>query len=244
MLLAAGAAVVAMGTPASAAQHPNGYIYVHWNWSGSSFWNVDQDVVIRQKATASFWPMLWTWTGATYGGYLGVQTNGGRGDGTTGDTAVFSLWNATAASGPLCTAFGGEGSGYSCRAAYPIVAGRMYRYRLWRMETDAAGQWWGGWVKDQATGIETYLGKIRVARSLTSATGVQNFSEYFGQQTPCTSVPQSVADFTQPAANQQSPGVYQYGSTYRSFTKGSCTDGGVTVADYGWTKAARVTLGG
>ena len=101
--------------------------------------NVDQQMMVEQQAPATYWAMLWNWQGASYGRYLGLQTNGNRLDGTTGDTALFSLWDANAASGPNCGNFGGEGSGYSCRLAYPIATNRYYRYRIWRGSADAGG---------------------------------------------------------------------------------------------------------
>ena len=110
------------------------HLYSEWAFqgSGSGYWNVDQQMKVEQRAPATYWAMLWNWQGASHGGYLGLQTNGNRLDGTTGDTAIFSLWDANAASGPNCGTFGGEGSGYSCRLAYPIAANRYYRYRVWR----------------------------------------------------------------------------------------------------------------
>jgi Domain of unknown function (DUF3472) len=72
---------------------------------------------------------------------------------TLGETALFSLWNSNAAQGPHCQPFGGEGAGHQCKMAYSFQTNRLYRYRVWRLEKDAGGQWWGGWIKDQATGV-------------------------------------------------------------------------------------------
>lgn len=235
---------VATAPPASAAWHQDGHLYVYWDWSGSGYWNVDQYVIVRQKAASTYWAQYWTWTDATYGGYVGLQTDGYRGDGTIGEMAIFSLWNANAASGPLCVEFGGEGVGYSCRLAYPVSTGVTYRYRIWRLDADSGGQWWGAWILNYATGVESYLGKIRVASSHRLMTSVMNFTEYFGPAVPCNQVPKSIADFTQPAANSQGGGRYQYGSRFSSSYRGSCTGGSVTVVSYGWTNAARVTQGG
>jgi hypothetical protein len=75
------------------------------------------------KATASYWAANWNWTDASYGGYIGLQTNGNRADDSAGDTAIFSLWNANGG-GPGCIRFSGEGTGMSCRLAYPIKTDR------------------------------------------------------------------------------------------------------------------------
>ncbi len=232
--------------PAEAAQHQNANVYANWNFSGATgFWNTDQRVQIIRKAHHSYWAMLWDFTVTPgEGGYLGLQTSARRPDGSTGDVAIFSLWNANAASGPNCGQFGGEGTGWSCRIAYPIAEQGDYRYRVWRLEADTGGQWWGAWMLNARSGQEQQIGAIRVARTKSLMAPPRNFSEYWGDAVGCDSVPQSVVQFTQPAANQQQPGVYQYGSRYAGTSRGSCTGGGVTEVDLGWTRAARATLGG
>ena len=129
--LAWAVSVVGAAEPAMAAQHQNAYYYSHWNFAGSStgYWNVDQDVSIATKARATYWAQLWSWTGSSEGGYLGLQTNGSRFNGTSGDTAIFSLWNANGSRSANCGSFAGEGTGKSCRVAYPFKTGRLYRLR-------------------------------------------------------------------------------------------------------------------
>ena len=228
------------------SQQQNAYLYSFWNFqgAGTGYWNVDQQMKIQQRAKATYWAMLWNWTGATYGGYLGLQTNGQRFDGSTGDTAIFSLWNANASSGPHCGIFGGEGNGYSCRLAYSFTKGTYYRYRLWRLTPDSGGQWWGAWIENMTTSVDTYIGSIRVSASYTLATGAANFVEYFGTAVPCNMVPVSKVIWTQPAANSQGGGVYQYGSMYSGMSKGSCTGGSATPVNLGWTQGVKVILGG
>ena len=135
---------------------------------------------VEQKAAATYWAQMWNWVGSSDGGYLGLQTSGSRFNGTSGDTAIFSLWNANAARGPSCGQFGGEGNGYSCRLAYSISTSPFYRYRVWRQNADAGGQWWGAWIQNLSTGTDTYIGSIRVAAGRSAMTNVQNFVEYFG----------------------------------------------------------------
>jgi Domain of unknown function (DUF3472) len=231
--------------PAQAATHQNANLYANWDFSGASgFWNVDQHVYIGQKASYSYWAQLWSWTNSSQGGYVGIQTNGNRFDGSTGDTAIFSLWDATAATGPSCGRFGGEGEGYSCRLAYPIQTDRYYRLRVLRLDADSQGQWWGAWIRDEATGAETHIGSIRVAREYALMSPPSNFSEYFGEQVSCDAVPVSVAYWTQPAANSQGDGRYEYESTFTSGTRAACTGGSVTAYDFDWTRGARIVQGG
>lgn len=239
------ALLVAVAAPAQAAQHQNANIAVFWNFHGNTgFWNIDQQVRVNRKAYHSFWAMQWGYTATpNEGGYLGLQTDGIRFDGTRGDTAIVSLWNANASRG-TCGAFSGEGSGLSCRVPYAISTGVFYRYRLWRLESDSGGQWWGAWLMNMSTGEDTHVGSIRVAGTKNLTTTPLNFSEYWGDAVACTSVPTSSTDFTQPAANSLGGGGYEFGSVYSSYSRGSCTGGAVTVVDLGWTRAARAVLGG
>lgn len=250
--LIAGAAAfalsISLATQANADQAQNAYYYSHWKFAGahSGYWNVDQQMRIERKARATYWAQVWNWVGSSDGGYLGLQTNGTRFNGTPGDTAIFSLWNANAASGPSCGQFDGEGNGYSCRRAYPISTSPYYRYRVWRLDADSGGQWWGAWIQNLATGRDTYIGAIRVASARRTMTNVQNFVEYYGKAVPCNRVPVSKVVWTQPAANSQGGGYYQYGSSYQATPtdKGACTGGSATPVTLPATKGVRVILGG
>jgi Domain of unknown function (DUF3472) len=227
------------------AQAQNAYLYSHWKFSGKApgYWNVDQQMRVKKRSTATYWAMDWSWVGASQGGYVGLQTNGGRFDGSTGDTAIFSLWDATAAKGPHCGAFGGEGSGLSCRLPYKISTSTYYRYRIWRLTADSAGQWWGAWIENIKTHADTYLGSIRVAAGDTQMSAPLNFVEYFGQAVACNKVPKSEVVWTQPAANSLGGGRYQYGSHYSGMDIGACTTGKAVPVNLGWTKGVDVVLG-
>lgn len=219
--------------PARAEQHQNANVYAYWDFSGrSGFWNVDQELRVPVKASASYWASNWAWTDASYGGYVGIQTDGNRADGSTGDTAIFSIWNANGG-GPGCMRFSGEGTGMSCRLAYPIQTDRYYRLRIWRLDADDQGQWWGAWILDEATGVESFIGKLRAAGrgQHTLMAPPMNFSEYFGTKVSCDAVPVSWAIWTQPAANHRGGGVYEYGSHTAGSHRGDCTGGGVYPLD-------------
>ncbi len=234
--------------PVSAAQHQNANLYVNWNFgSASGFWNVDQVMWLGQEAPATFWAMNWVWQDdPSTGGYLGLQTSGNRFDGTTGDTAIFSLWGSNAYQGPSCGKFPAEsgGTGYSCRLPVTIYSSHQYKYRVWRLGADSGGQWWGGWVINVDDGTETYLGALRVPASHTLMRPPMNFTEYYGTAVACNKVPVSTVYWTQPAANSLGGGAYQYGSEYSSYVKGACTDGTVTTENLHWTTAAFVRMGG
>ncbi|MEW1773741.1 DUF3472 domain-containing protein [Streptomyces sp. NPDC086777] len=246
MVAAACMALMTGTAPSHATQHQNANEYALWDFHGANgFWNIDQRVQITRKANHSYWALLWDFTATPgKGGYMGLQTDGQRFNHTTGETAIFSLWNATGSRGSGCGAFSGEGTGLSCRIPYAISPQTDYRFRVWRLQADSGGQWWGAWIQNMRTGVDTPVGSLRVRRDQILLGTPSNFSEYFGDAVACDRVPQSVAYFTQPAANAQGGGRYQYTATYRSSTRGNCTGGSVSLVNLGWTKAARVLLGG
>jgi hypothetical protein len=139
--------------------------YTDWNWPATSggYYNFDHDLRIQQVTPNApyFWSHQFGFVDGD-GGYLGLQSNGVGFDGYRGKLAIFSIWQATAASGPACGTFGGEGTGYSCKIPYEWVANRRYRLRLWATGTDGADEWWGAWVMDRTTGAEQHIGSIRV----------------------------------------------------------------------------------
>ena len=197
--------------------------------------------MVEQKAKASYWAMIWDLPGSEGGGYMGLQTDGNRFDNTTGDTAIFSLWGAKKAEGPGCGKFGGEGTGLSCRLAYPINKARWYRLRVWKVSADAGGVWWGAWILDESTAKDELIGKIQVPAGQSTMSGHANFSEYYGA--PVASprlVPQSIVLWAAPAADQISKGKYRFNSTFKEGTRAKGTTGSVTNTG----AAVRIVQGG
>ncbi len=193
-------------------QHQNANAYQDWTTAGNSFTRLVQDVTFAKKAQATYASILFpqlvqrdSATGATttynYGGYMGLQTNGGRVDGSIGDTVIFSWWDKSAttadrsvATSGTCKRFGGEGDGVSCRLAYPIVQGRTYRFRVERV----LDKEWAAFVTDTVTGIESKIGQIRIMDA-GELVRTSNFLEYFGPAQPtCNDVPSSMALFSSP----------------------------------------------
>ena len=115
--------------------------YVDWTFDGrvKEVWNIEQQVWVPQPNNSSFWPMQWDFSGAGFGGYIGLQQQGSAGD----QNVRFSIWNATSAQGPECKPFGGEGVGQTCTLAVKIDPKKFYRLRVWRLEKERDGQWWG-----------------------------------------------------------------------------------------------------
>ena len=234
-----------------AQQQLDANLYAYFDWSGGPFrQNLDQQLMVKQKAKASYWAMIWNLSTSKGGGYMGLQTDGNRFDGSQGDTAIFSLWGAQKSEGPGCGKFGGEGTGLSCRLAYPINTDRWYRLRVWKISADSTGVWWGAWVLDETTGKDSYIGKIQVPAAQATMSDHANFSEYYGSPVESPNlVPQSTVYWTAPGADQISPGKYRFTSTFKEGTKakgttGSVTNTGAVKTPLGPAVAVRIIQGG
>ena len=229
--LSALAAVSALGLPALSQQHQNAYLYTHFDLPVSDAYNVDQDLTVGESAGASFWALVWKWSGENFGGYIGLQPTGNGPNGQQlGRMAIFSLWNANAVEAhgaALGGTFGGEGTGYTLRLHYPFEPRHTYRLRMWREEITPEGVWWGAWILDRQTGIETYLGRIRSdsAHETLNGQSVENFSEYYGPQMPtCDDVPRTRVYWSLPQVRGLGSADPVRG-TYTNYFRGPCTNG-------------------
>lgn len=202
---AAGLALaLAAATPAAHAQQQQwAAAYVEWTVPAAPAQaaTLSQDLAVFEPALASFFTLNWDFQG-TEGGYIGLQSD------ETGQTnARFSLWNATVARGAACRPFDGEGVGMTCVLPLPIEPGRVYRVEVVRGATDAAGQWWTGYISDHGpngTRARQSIGEIQVAAGSTQIdpATLHNFSEYWGNAVrACRDVPMSAAVFVAPTLN-------------------------------------------
>jgi len=199
---------------------------------------------IEKKAKYTYWAMQFPLSGTPdNNGYMGLQTNATRPNGTVGDMAIFSLWNADKARNGNCSAFDGEGNGLSCRVGFSITTNVEYRYRVFRLDADATGQWWGAWILNTATGKDIHLGDLHVTAT-TLGTPI-NFTEYWGAAVSCDKVPKSIVDWTQPAGNYSGSAStgYQYYSSYAGFDALACISASGSPKDYGWTQGVRIIAG-
>ena len=228
----------------AAEQHANANVYAFWKFDpNSGFRDIEQKIKVRKKAPFTFWAQFWRWTGQDVGGYVGLQTDGNRFDGSTGETAIFSLWDASDAKGPSCGTFGGEGVGYSCRLAYPIKTKHSYRLRVERGRPTEQGQWWRAAIKNMTSGRTRTIGSIRVASGFTLMGEPMNFSEYFGPAVPCDEVPVSVALWSAPGAQKKHGGGSRYTGVWDGSSRGECTGGSVESHKFG-KQGVKVTQGG
>ena len=90
-------------------------------------------------------------------GSMGLST-GSDLDAGGSKSAVFSIRNAVAADSGGPSSGVNSGGGWSCRIPYPWEAGRPYGMRIW---TEDQG-WWSAMVRDQVSGEERLIGRIRV----------------------------------------------------------------------------------
>jgi peptidoglycan hydrolase-like protein with peptidoglycan-binding domain len=194
----------ATGAATAAEVRPSG-TFSNWNWPSSGFYNMDQRLtVLGHSATGRyFWSHEFYFERGTTG-YLGLQN---RSAPNLTKIALFSIWDANAARGPRCGTFGGEGTGYTCRIdPYTWVTGRTYRLRVWAVGRDSGGQWWGAWVQDTVSGVDSYIGSIRVPGAWGNLTNFSvSWTENFGAKpATCAGLPWAKAQFTFPTANNGS----------------------------------------
>lgn len=184
--------------------------YTEWRWPPStsfartllagyrSFEHVLVPEVDPGPESMYFWAHQFRLIGGE-GGYLGLQTKGNRADGSLGKMAIFSIWDALEAAGPGTTRFGGEGEGWSCRIPYMWEAGRAYGLKV----SAVGGGWWEAKVRDEATGVVSQIGGIRVPehwRNLDSWSVM--WTEYYGSPLDrCSDLEYSSVVFGTPLAN-------------------------------------------
>jgi hypothetical protein len=150
-----------------------------------------------------FWAHQFFFVGGE-GGYIGLQTLGGDPAKPPGKVAIFSIWSALGAGGPGYSGpFGGEGTGYTARIDYPWIEGRDYRLRIAQVEPPGDHAAWGAWVRDEVTGHEDFVGRIRVPANwgLLAATSAMWTERYTGEARSCNDLGFSEASFLSPKAD-------------------------------------------
>jgi peptidoglycan hydrolase-like protein with peptidoglycan-binding domain len=219
-LAATAVAMVAVAPAASAAVRPNG-TYSNWTWpaSGTGYYNFDLNLTVLNTTSGShyFWSHQFWFRGGE-AGYLGLQT--GSAPNNT-KIALFSVWGANGAEGPRCGRFVEGDPGWTCRLdPYNWVLGRSYRLRIWAAGADSQGEWWGAWVRDSVTGVDSYVGRIRVPTSWGLLDDSVAWTENFGPLPgTCSGFPWAKAQFNYPTANA---GAVRISSHSHSFGGGDC----------------------
>jgi len=219
----------------SRAATPQG-TYTNWNWNApAEGYNSFEHNLLIEKVTPDatyFWSHQFQIVGGD-GGYIGLQSHGSRVNGTVGKTAIFSIFSsgiAGTAGSCIVQQAGFDGyntSGTSCRVPFEWVEGRTYKLRVAYMSTDSTGKWWGGWVTDTSTGVETFIAQIKVP---TTWKGLGAWSvmwtEYFGvQPATCDQLPYSKVRFYTPKANGS---ILPASTSNFLSTSSTCTNSAIT----------------
>ncbi|HEV2352811.1 MAG TPA: hypothetical protein VGR89_01095 [Puia sp.] len=104
-------------------------------------------------------------TSAKGGGYAGFQTNGIFKDSFEGKVINFSIWGSNAGkTAGLLNAANDESGGVQIMHKYNWVIGHKYEFQLKEgpSGSDSLGKWWGLWVTDRYSGVQTFIGEQRV----------------------------------------------------------------------------------
>lgn len=216
------AAALFLCATAKAQQYQDGNVYQHWDMPVSA-WNVDTYMWAERISDANFFAQVFKFENNVYGddgAYIGLQQL----NGSASRLAKFSIWNATsarAATGGTCRDFGGEGIGKTCDLPYRFSTGQWYRLRVWALEADANGQWWGAWVIDSA-GNESHIGSIRAPLGTGRIADTSSFNEYFGPAAQCNLLPSSGVYVYNPILN-----AGQNTATIANTSIGACAAGDV-----------------
>lgn len=209
--------LIAMSGIASAGEHTA----ITYKWDFFNHWNIDYYLWIEKTAPTTFWANQFTILGEDSNvGYLGIQTT------TQGDKALFSVWDANAAEpftgieGKGCNTFEEEGKGYHCYLPINITQYTYYRLRLWVLDEDDNGQWWGAWIKNGTDNTDSFIGKIRVNKENDRVRQESSWTEYYGYYSDCNKIPKSIASFLPPYFdNGKSQAIYSktYGESCKNF---------------------------
>lgn len=237
-------------TTATNNQSKPAYAQLLWNFNApaNDIYTLDQVLKVEQKGDHSLWAVDFSFTDSNAQGFLGLQTDGPRFDGSVGEMGIFSVRNAIGAEGTSCQKFDEGGSGYSCRVALTIQPGAEYRLRLWAVKIEGQKEWWGAWIYDSSTQQDYHVGYIIIpAPKNLFLNQIYSFSSYFGGNTDCTKMPQSVVTFKLPGANSKGDdvGSYAYPSEIRGWSKSECPGGSARLArTNGTVSGVQLTLGG
>lgn len=125
-------------------------------------------------------------TSSIGGGYAGFQSNGLFQDKPEGRVINFSIWgsNAGKTSGLLNKA-NEESGGVQIMYKYKWVVGHKYNFELKPGPggEDSLGKWWGLWVTDKNSGVESFIGEQRVPTRINGkmATSWSFHTSMFGE---------------------------------------------------------------
>lgn len=184
--------------------------YTSFDWPAASqgYRRMDWTLIPRTDPSRDgyFWSSQF-WFQNGNGGYFGLQTKGSV---PTGKIALFSIWDSLASTSPqYASTFGGEGTGYTARISYPWAAGKAYRLRIVKDNTEADGTWWKAMISDNYGDTFRTVGRIKVPLAWGNLQQYStSFTErYTGPNTKCSDIQHAAAVFKNFEAVRAGDGV-------------------------------------
>ena len=168
--------------------------YTDWHWPAapSGYTSFEWELTPRTDPTPDgyFWSHQF-WLVGGEAGYVGLQTLGSE---PTGKIAIFSIWDAVGADGPVYVArFTGEGEGYSVRIPFEWEVGATYELRV----VAAGPNRWEAFVGAHL------IGRIEVPAGWHGLRDVSIMwtERYAGPLSSCADLALSIARFGVPSAD-------------------------------------------
>jgi hypothetical protein len=152
--------------------------YTDWAWP-EPFDSLEWDLQVEVEPTTggNFWAQNFAFVGSA-GGFLGLQSRGGfQADPPDGDVQTTNMVVFWISSNPLRAELGDVaypdartylkadvGSNWwTIHVRYDFQSCRSYHLRVARHSLEPTGEiWYGAWVRDNVTNVETFLGRILV----------------------------------------------------------------------------------
>jgi hypothetical protein len=205
--------------------------YSDWEAASGPLWRIDALFKATQRPGAGSY-YYYARQGRLEGGdiwYMGLQTSTRpfreRG-------AVFAVWHAVDGTNPDkyieefqtegesnidCELIDENGAVWTCHIPYDWQAGRTYRLHI----EDESDDWWGAYVKDESTGEQRLIGRIRARTGQGHLhSHITDFVEYYGGDfDKCGSLWPSRVTFLAPAGNG---GSVHFNATGNHIGPGDC----------------------
>ncbi|MDQ3064904.1 MAG: NPCBM/NEW2 domain-containing protein [bacterium] len=195
--------------------------YTWWYWGdypAATHTSLEASTTIETDPTKDIYKIGYYWAnqfwGAGDGGYMGIQTNGEAGT-FRGKVALFALWGGITAEGQQpgwCTVQGSNfdgdatASGASCRIPLDWRAGDKYKMRVYTTADDSTGRTWVAVIRNETTGVEQQVGKIKTTKRGLLQGAMVNWTEFYSPgRAECDSAYSKVVFHTPKLENGQIP---------------------------------------
>lgn len=159
--------------------------------ANNDYYNHDHSILSIHDSgpNSNYYYAIQFWINNGQAGYMGLQTDlagnpqNNQPAPNLGKGVNYSIWGATdVRPAPNAGVSDNTDGKAGCRLFMPYEwqAGTVYRLRLWALEKENGGRWWGCWVLNVATGDEIYLGSIFYPSEEGLGTQSLVFTEYYG----------------------------------------------------------------